>query len=263
MQTRLITFKCILLLSALSIISLHTTGQTTNIKTAEPQQAINIKNDKKYIYLTFDDGPLMGSEYVNKIIRAEKIKISVFLVGEHVLMDRTMDNYYNHYEENPYIDVYNHSFSHAYNKYDEFYNNTGKAVDDFKKNARLLKFSYKIARLPARNMWRIDGRKRDDIESGTKTADSLQHIGYKVVGWDIEWQHNGPFASPVQSVNEIYKEICVMNESNNTFTPNNIVVLLHDEMFQKKWEESELKQLIDKLRQNKNFVFEQLRFYPQ
>jgi len=54
-----------------------------------------------------------------------------------------------------------------------------------------------------------------------------------------------------------------MVENNITFTPNNIGVLLHDEMFQKKWEESELKQLIDRLRKNRNFVFEQLRFYPQ
>jgi len=84
-----------------------------------------------------------------------------------------------------YIDEYNHSFSHANDKYEEFYIHTDKAVADFMKNARLLKFSYKIARLPARNMWRIDGRidgrKRDDLVNGSKTADSLQHMGYKVV----------------------------------------------------------------------------------
>ena len=88
-------------------------------------------------------------------------------------------------------------------------------------------------------------------------------MGYKVVDWDLEWQHKGVAATPIQSVDEIYKQICTMVENNITFTPNNIGVLLHDEMFQKKWEESELKQLIDKLRKNKNFVFEQLRFYPQ
>jgi len=38
---------------------------------------------------------------------------------------------------------------------------------------------------------------------------------------------------------------------------------LHDEMFQRRWEESDLKQLIDRLRKDKNIVFEQLRFYPQ
>jgi peptidoglycan/xylan/chitin deacetylase (PgdA/CDA1 family) len=263
MRSKLSSFKCMLVLCTLGMVSLNVTAQPRTPKKTVQQQTQKNKNAKKYIYLTFDDGPLQGSEYVNKIILAEKIKISVFLVGEHVLMDRTMDDYYKFYEENPYIDEYNHSFSHANEKYDEFYSHTGKAVADFQKNAKLLKFSYKIARLPARNMWRIDGRKRDDIPSGSKTADSLQHIGYKVAGWDIEWQHKGVAATPIQSVDEIYKEICTMAETNNTFTPNNVVVLLHDEMFQKKWEESELKQLIDKLRTNKNFVFEQLRFYPQ
>ena len=61
----------------------------------------------------------------------------------------------------------------------------------------------------------------------------------------------------------IYKEIFNLAKTNNTFTPNNVVVLLHDEMFWKKWEESELKQLIDKLRKNKVVVFEQMRFYLQ
>jgi hypothetical protein len=47
------------------------------------------------------------------------------------------------------------------------------------------------------------------------------------------------------------------------YEENPIVLLLHDEMFKKKWEESELKQLIDKLRENKNFEFEQMLFYPR
>jgi hypothetical protein len=64
-------------------------------------------------------------------------------------------------------------------------------------------------------------------------------------------------------VDEMYNEICRRIEKNTTFTPDNLVMLLHDEMFQKKWEESELKQLIDKLRRNKNFEFEQMRFYPR
>lgn len=40
-------------------------------------------------------------------------------------------------------------------------------------------------------------------------------------------------------------------------------MLIHDEMFQKTWEESELKQLIDLLRTDPNVTFEQVRFYPQ
>ena len=243
----------------------YVSGKTLLKTSLNKQKTIkNNNNNKKYVYLTFDDGPLNGSEYIDSVVLAEKIKISVFLVGEHVLMSRTMDNYFKYYEENPYIDEYNHSFSHANNHYDQFYSNTDLSVSDILKNNKLLKFSYKIVRLPGRNMWRIDGIKRDDVESGSKTADRLEQLGYKVVGWDLEWEHNSNAgAPPVQSVDEMYNEICRRFESNNTFTPNNLVLLLHDEMFQKKWEESELKQLIDKLRSNKNFEFEQMRFYPR
>jgi peptidoglycan/xylan/chitin deacetylase (PgdA/CDA1 family) len=242
----------------------YVSGKTLLKTSLNIQKTIKNNNNKKYVYLTFDDGPLNGSEYIDSVVLAEKIKISVFLVGEHVLMSRTMDNYFKYYEENPYIDEYNHSFSHANNHYDQFYSNTDLSVSDILKNNKLLKFSYKIVRLPGRNMWRIDGIKRDDVESGSKTADRLEQLGYKVVGWDLEWEHNSNAgAPPVQSVDEMYNEICRRFESNNTFTPNNLVLLLHDEMFQKKWEESELKQLIDKLRSNKNFEFEQMRFYPR
>jgi hypothetical protein len=33
-------------------------------------------------------------------------------------------------------------------------------------------------------------------------------------------------------------------------------------MFQKKWEESELKHLIDTMRLHQNYEFEHIRFYP-
>jgi len=61
----------------------------------------------------------------------------------------------------------------------------------------------------------------------------------------------------------MYQLIMQQLNSGKTFTKNNIVILLHDEMFQRRWEESDLKQLIDRLRKDKNIVFEQMRFYPQ
>jgi len=266
MNSKLKFFQFILFVCITGLLtSIGTLSGKTFLKTSlSNQKMLKNKTDKKYIYLTFDDGPLNGSEYIDSVVLAEKIKISVFLVGEHVMMSRTMDNYFKYYEANPYIDEYNHSYSHANNHYEKFYGNTDLAVSDILKNNQLLKFAYKIVRLPGRNMWRIGGFKKDDVESGSKTADKLEQLSYKVVGWDLEWEHNSTAgAPPVQSVDEMYNEICRRFEKNNTFTPNNLVLLLHDEMFQKKWEESELKQLIDKLRKNKNFEFEQMRFYPR
>ncbi len=83
---------------------------------------------------------------------------------------------------------------------------------------------------------------------GVQTADGLAKLGYKVIGWDLEWAHHAKDGTPMQSVQAIYKQIVNQLESNKTFTKNNIVVLIHDEMFQNKWEELELKQLVDLLK---------------
>lgn len=220
-------------------------------------------SDKCYIYLTFDDGPLNGSENINTIILQEKIKISVFMVGEHVIKDKQMDTYAKYYDENPYIDEYNHSFSHANNHYEAFYSNVDKSVNDIVYNQSLLKLPYKIVRLPGRNMWRLGGKSKNDGASGIQTADQLAKLGYKVVGWDIEWQHRPSDGTPIQSVDEMYNSVKNLCSSDKTFTKNNVVMLIHDEMFQKTWEESELKQLIDLLRPDSNYIFEQMKFYPQ
>lgn len=227
------------------------------------QKINSSSNSKCYIYLTFDDGPLNGSENINDIILKEKIKISVFMVGEHVIKDKQMDTYAKYYDQNPYIDEYNHSFTHANDHYEAFYNNVDKSVQDIVYNQTLLKLPYRIVRLPGRNIWRIGDRSKNDITNGTKTADQLAAQGYKVVGWDLEWQHRPADGTPVQSVNDMYTAVQKLCTSDKTFTKNNVVMLIHDEMFQKTWEESELKELIDLLRTNPNYSFEQMRFYPQ
>jgi len=219
---------------------------------------------KQYVYLTFDDGPLEGSQNIDSIILAEKIKISVFLIGSEIVGDRDMETYFKYYEENPYIDEYNHSFTHGNDQYALFYSNPHKATEDFLKNQQFLKIQYKIIRMPACNTWRFNHRKQDDCEiNAVATADSLAARGYKVFGWDVEWQHHNEDGTPVQSVDEMYQQIMQLLNSGKTFTKNNIVILLHDEMFQRRWEETDLKQLIDRLRKDKNIVFEQMRFYPQ
>lgn len=216
----------------------------------------------KYIYLTFDDGPLQGSENIDSVVLAEKLKISVFLVGEHALGSKKLESYYSMYEHNPFVESYNHSYTHAHNKYKEFYSNAQNVVTDIEKNETSLNLRFKIVRLPGRNMWRVGDKKRDDGPSGKAAADSLSARGFKLYGWDIEWEHNGKDGTPIQSVDQMTQEINTRLAKNNTFTKDNIVILIHDEMFQKKWEESELNQLIDNLRKNDHYVFEHIRFYP-
>lgn len=216
----------------------------------------------KYIYLTFDDGPLQGSENIDSVVLAEKMKISVFLVGEHAAESKKLQSYYSMYEQNPYVESYNHSFTHAHNKYQAFYSDARNVVNDIEKNESTLNLRFKIVRLPGRNMWRLGDRKKDDGPSGRAAADSLAARGYKVYGWDVEWRHNDKDGTPVQSVSEMAREINTRLANQRTFTKDHIVILIHDEMFQKKWEESELNQLIDSLKTNDHYVFEHIRFYP-
>ncbi len=216
----------------------------------------------KYIYLTFDDGPLNGSENIDSVILAERLKISVFLVGEHAELSKQLGTYYKLYEQNPFVESYNHSFTHANDRYLQFYSNPQNVLADIQKNEQTLQLRYKVVRLPGRNIWRIGSRKKDDGVSGSAAADLLAKNGYKLYGWDLEWQHHPKDGTPIQSVNEMEKEIETRLQSGNSFTKDHIVILLHDEMFQKKWEESELKELIDLLRTHENFVFEHIRFYP-
>lgn len=219
----------------------------------------------KYIYLTFDDGPLEGSEHIDSVVLKERLKISVFLVGQLVMRNKKLQAYLEEYKTNPYIETYNHSYTHANGKYKQFYSRPVSVLDDIQQDEAVLGLHYKIVRLPGRNIWRLGNRKRDDAStgnSGSAAADTLASHGYKLFGWDTEWQHHPTDGTPIQTVDQMVKDIETRLESGSTFTKDHIVVLIHDEMFRKTWEESELKQLIDKLRSHENYVFEHVRFYP-
>ncbi|NCI45243.1 polysaccharide deacetylase family protein [Sediminibacterium soli] len=216
----------------------------------------------RYIYLSFDDGPLEGSENIDSVVLAEKLNISVFLVGEHAVRSRQLGLYYKMYEQNPFVESYNHSFTHAHDRYRAFYSNPRQVVADIEMNEQVLKLRYRIVRLPGRNMWRVGNRKRDDLASGSVAADMLAQKGFRLYGWDIEWAHHPKDGSPVQSADEMAREIETRLEQGKTFTRDHIVVLIHDEMFRKKWEQSALKQLIDKLRSKPNYRFAHIRNYP-
>lgn len=216
----------------------------------------------KYIYLTFDDGPLSGSENIDSVMLAERLKISVFLVGAHAEESKKLNAYYRMYEQNPFVESYNHSFTHAHDKYKEFYSNAQNVVSDIEKNEQTLGLRFKIVRLPGRNMWRTGERKRDDGPSGKEAADLLAGKGFRLYGWDLEWEHHPTDGTPVQTVEQMTNAIVNRLEKGNTFTKDHIVLLVHDEMFQKKWEESELNELVDNLKKHENYVFEHIRFYP-
>lgn len=227
----------------------------TSIPVSKPDTSL------KYIYITFDDGPLKGSQDIDDAVRNEQIKVNVFVVGQHALSG-SLKGFYKLYQDNPYIEISNHSFSHAHNRYENFYKSPSAVVSDFLKCQTALQISNKIARQPGRNQWRLDHIRINDVGSGSVSADSLYKDGFEVFGWDLEWQHDPKTGVPIQTVDDMVELIEKKLNEHKTVKPNNLVLLAHDEMFRNGWEESELKQLIDKLKAKGNYRFEHLSNYP-
>lgn len=219
-------------------------------------------SNTRFIYITFDDGPLEGSEDIDDAVKKEKIKVNVFVVGQHALSSQRMKAYYHLYETNPFIEIGNHSFSHAHDHYAAYYKNAASVLHDFFICQDTLHIPNKLARQPGRNQWRIKNKSINDVSSGRASADSLYKNGYKVFGWDIEWQHDSKTGAPIQTVDDMVELIGKKLDENKTVTPHHLVLLAHDEMFRNGWEESELKQLIDILKTKKNYRFEHLSKYP-
>jgi peptidoglycan-N-acetylglucosamine deacetylase len=217
----------------------------------------------RYIYLTFDDGPLEGSEDIDDAVRKEKIKINVFIVGQHALANKRMHGFFQLYIDDPLIEVGNHSFSHAHNQYQKFYENPENVLRDFLKCQQQLNIPYKYARQPGRNQWRLKDTAINDVSSGAKSADLLYKNGFKVFGWDVEWQHDPKTGAPIQTVDDMVETIERKLTDRKTVRPGHLVLLSHDEMFRNGWEESELKQLIEKLKVKGNYRLEHLSKYPE
>jgi len=261
---------CLFVTAACILVS--TTG-CGNPQPAKRETAIEVVKDSlgsikapaaniQHIYLTFDDGPLDGSEDIDDAIRQERVKINVFLVGQHALGSKKMEDYFHLYQRNPYIEIGNHSFSHAHDHYKSFYEKPDSVVADFLKCQQLLNIPHKYARQPGRNQWRLNGIVKNDVTSGIKSADKLYQLGFKIFGWDLEWQHDSKTGDPIQTVNDMVELIEKKLANKSTVKPGHLILLSHDEMFRNGWEESELKELIDKLKAKGNYEFNYLSQYP-
>lgn len=219
-------------------------------------------NKPKHVYLTFDDGPLVGSFAIDSLATAKNVKLNTFLVGRHAHMSKGRKLDLERYQNNPLISCYNHSYTHANNRFMTFYNNVKLSYDDFVKNQEDLQLTKKIARLPGRNIWIYDDFRKIDLISGAKTADSLFLNGYKIFGWDVEWRINSLTGVPVQSLESTYRKMrSFMNNPTLAHTPNNVVLLMHDDMFQTKSGRKLLSNLIDSLLKE-NYQFEFMEDYP-
>ncbi len=234
----------------------------------EPQDTLNVEklaktrtdSNSRVIYLTFDDGPLAPTPFLTDIIIEKQIKMSEFAVGMHALMNKAFMRHLDAMKRSPYIEVCNHSYSHAYGKYQNFYANPEAAAQDIHGNEDKLGLLTRIVRMPGRDIWATDSIKRGWSQSGGKTAKILLDKGYKIYGWDMEWEHFGN-TLPKQTPTQLVALIDGMFARNETQIKNHLVFLGHDEMLVKERGRQDLRQIIDMLKE-RGYIFEFISNYP-
>lgn len=244
-----------------TVDSLHPLDIKTQKKNLKDSLRREYDKHPKHVYLTFDDGPLVGSRAVDSIARAKNIKVNAFVVGRHSAMGKYRMRDLNLYIENPLVAVYNHSYTHGFNRLQTYYRDSQKAFEDFKKNEENIPFSSKVARLPGRNIWIYDQERKIDIANAAPTADLLFGDGYKIFGWDVEWRLNSQTGTATEPLETVYQRIVNFMNNKSSKEPNNVVFLMHDDMFQTRQGKKLLADLIDKLIA-KGYKFEFMEDYP-
>ncbi len=230
----------------------------------QPGSIIKLDSSKRYIYLTWDDSPQPpGTVACKAVFRKQGVKATFFAVGMNQVgpfKKRILDSLRNDYPE---FLMANHSFSHANingkDNYSLFYKQADNAVQDFLKNEKELNVGVKIIRLPGNNAWVANG-KIQGPKSTLAVCQRLDTLGYKVIGWDIEWnQFKG---APKESVEEMIKKVNEKFESGYTYEQNTLVILSHDRLFGKPQYTDSLTKFIETLKKDPRNVFETIDHYP-
>lgn len=231
-------------------------------ETAPKMDDESVDPDKRVIYLTFDDGPNQGTENLLKILDKRNVCATAFLVGKHTYGSTKQKNDFKLLKENPLVELANHSFTHAHNKYSDFYKSADAVVRDFDIAKDSLKLHDKIARTPGRNIWRLNNINVTDIKSSTAAADGLKRAGYKVIGWDLEWRPThkmtlkGSHEAMLKKVDSIF-----LNDLEKT--SRHLVFLTHDQYLRDTDSINELDLFIEKLQKSNKFVFRKISQYPK
>ncbi len=221
-----------------------------------------LDSTSRVVYFTMDDGPLSPSNILLQIAEEKQVKISEFAVGKHALANKVFMSYLDDMKRSPYMEVYNHSYSHANGHYLDFYRSPNSAAEDMIGNETKLNLTLKVIRMPGRDIWATPNLRRGWDQNGAKTAAILLENGFRVYGWDIEWEHNAKSALPKKTPNAFVNQVNELFEGQHMATPNHLVILGHDEMLQTEHGQNDLRTIIDMLK-NRGYIFEFMSNYPK
>ncbi|RXK59773.1 xylanase [Lacibacter luteus] len=216
---------------------------------------------KKKLYITFDDGPNKGTRNVLQVLNEEQVPVSFFVVGEHVYGSREQQVTWDSLQHNAWVEICNHSYTHAHNKFSKFYSNDTAVVADFERTQDSLQLNNRIVRTPGRNMWRTTTINASDIAKSKAAADSLYSNGFVVMGWDLEWHYNDSMKLK-QSSAELIQQVDSMLVYNKTKTPDHIVLLTHDQTFVDSISTASLRNFIKQMKTKQEYEIEFISRYP-
>ena len=245
------------------ILSSHETRMAANLTNEprlEPAAPRPVAPAPYSIYLTFDDGPTEGSRFVSDLSLRDSLRLDVFIIGDNVFRSRRNRELIRAYAGNSFIEIGNHSFSHAEQHYRRYFRRPELVLADFDRNRDSLHLGNGLVRLPGRNVFRVDGWSRDDPENAREAADTLAAKGYRIFGWDLEWRDQAGSAG-AHDANEMFEIAQRMLTDGKTFRPNQLILLMHDREMRDSAFRAQLDSFISIARRDGRFAFRQLSGY--
>jgi peptidoglycan/xylan/chitin deacetylase (PgdA/CDA1 family) len=217
---------------------------------------------KKKIYLTFDDGPNKGTKNVLDIAQQEEVPVTFFIVGEHVFASIGQTQTWDSLKIAKNIELCNHSYTHAHNRYEKYYEKPDSVVKDMKRTMEELLPGNTIVRTPGRNSWRIDSLHFTDIRKSKAAIDSLQNAGFTVLGWDLEWHFDHKTLQVKNTADELISQIDSLFAKGKTRVKDNLVILAHDQAYQKSVDSLQLREFVQKLKKKEDYELSLVSNYP-
>lgn len=234
--------------------------EAKNPERTAPAKPAPIDN-RKTIYLTFDDGPNKGTANVMQVLTEQQLPATFFLVGEHVNGTPWQKALCEHILQNPDYEAANHTFSHAKNRYNQFYQHPAAVLADFQRMQNSVQFCTSIGRTPGMDVWRTSEIKYDVCKRSAKAADLVQANGFTLIGWDVEWKADGKRRLK-KSAAALASEIAAAFAERQTHTDDHLVLLLHDQHYTDRRNVQALEELIGLLKASGEYRFEKVGGYP-
>lgn len=196
------------------------------------------------------------------IAEEEKVLVTMFIIGEQVYGSNEQTSTFDSLQQSDYVELANHSYTHAGLRYQKFYTNPDEVVKDFERCEDSLKLNNKIVRTPGRNIWRTANITSTDIKKSADAADSLHQYGFTAVGWDLEWHYNNKLE--LEATDDIMlQQVDSLFANNKTKTPDHLVLLAHDQVYADATDSTSLHLFIQKLKNKDEYDFEVISRYPE